>query len=136
MKSMKNRNIIIFSLVVLALMAGYMLTMYQKGKVTKRIIQNANFTNTKFGGEIIPYKKGSNGPWYVCYFTVKDESFSATQPTRICDKLRPEFFQQNFPVIYDSLNPESARVLVFPADFREFNLAYPDSLNWIIQRLQ
>ena len=34
------------------------------------------------------------------------------------------------PIIIDSLNPVNSQILLFPSDFLEFNLNYPDSLNW------
>jgi len=46
-----------------------------------------------------------------------------------------DFEDRNFPVMYDTLLGTS-QLLIEPADFQEFNIPYPDSLNWVLQYLK
>ncbi len=106
----------------------------QKTSDNIKLLDNAAFTNGQFTGEIEPYKKGSNGPWYKCYYEVSGKMYTCNKPVHLCKKLGSHFFDQKFPVIYDSTNPGSGMVLVFPFEYEELNLKFPDSLNWILRR--
>lgn len=41
-----------------------------------------------------------------------------------------DFENRDFPVMYDSVLG-SSQLLVEPSDFERFNIAFPDSLNWV-----
>lgn len=38
-----------------------------------------------------------------------------------------------FPVIYLEDDIEVSRMLIFPKDFKQYNISFPDSLNWVKQ---
>jgi hypothetical protein len=40
---------------------------------------------------------------------------------------------KKFPVIYDTTNPENNHMLIFPDDFNDWNLPFPDSLKWVLK---
>ncbi len=46
-----------------------------------------------------------------------------------------EFIGKYFPVMYDPKFGTS-QLLVEPDDFKEFNLPYPDSLNWVLKYIK
>jgi superfamily I DNA and RNA helicase len=107
---------------------------YQKSTNNKELMSNHAFTTGQFSGEIIQYKKGSNGPWYICNYKVNGKTYTVSEPIHLCRKLENDLFMRSFPIVYDSTNPGIARVLVFPFEFEELNLEYPDSLKWIIEK--
>lgn len=43
------------------------------------------------------------------------------------------FLDKKFLVAYDSINPQNNYILVFPRNFQELGLTFPDSLRWVIQ---
>ena len=47
----------------------------------------------------------------------------------------PLFVNKYFPVIYD-LKYERSELLVQPANFKKYNLVFPDSLNWVLQYIK
>jgi hypothetical protein len=107
---------------------------YKNSTNSKDLMVNHTFTSGQFTGEIIQYKKGSNGPWYVCNYEVNDKVYTVTKPIHLCRKLGNDLFTKKFPIVYDSTNPDFARVLIFPFEFEELNLKYPDSMKWIIEK--
>ncbi|MNE93942.1 hypothetical protein D3C80_1918520 [compost metagenome] len=40
----------------------------------------------------------------------------------------------NFPVIYQKSNPDNCQLLITPYEFKEYNIPYPDSLNWVREK--
>ncbi len=101
----------------------------------REILQSKAFGKGYFTGEI---KQGggktSNGPWYACYYRVGDKDFSNySQPVFRCRPLGRSLFEHSFPVIYNTKKPGQSEVLVFPSDFEEFNLPFPDSLRWVLE---
>jgi hypothetical protein len=64
--------------------------------------------------------------------TIKGRKYNATLQSPIFSQMGYEFVGKIFPVIYDSTNPKNYEMLIFPRDFQEFGLPYPDSLNWVV----
>jgi hypothetical protein len=129
----KNKRLILWGSILLILVSGGIVSHYQNSSNNRKLLKNAAFTNGQFTGEIEPYRKGTNGPWYICNYEVKGTSYKCYKPVHLCRKLGRVFFDQKFPIIYDSTNPESGRALVFPFEYKELNLKFPDSLNWILR---
>ena len=118
-----------FALFIVVIM--YLITNHNEKVRDRKLLANAAFTIGQFTGEVKPYLKGSNGPWYVCTYEVNGNTFHSSEPVHLCKKLGKRLFAHTFPVIYDSTNPASGTVLIFSFEFEELNLKYPDSLNWV-----
>ena len=43
---------------------------------------------------------------------------------------------KSFPVIYSTVNPEYHGILIFPDDFKAYNIRFPDSLYWIAKHIK
>jgi len=52
------------------------------------------------------------------------------------DDFRNYFLGKSFPVIYSVKDISNSRTLIFPSDFEEFNIPFPDSLNWVKQYIE
>jgi hypothetical protein len=130
----KNQKVTFWLSMLIVFMIIVLVAKFQKSTYNEELMKHAAFTNTQFTGLIEPYKKGTNGPWYICHYEVNGKMFNSYEPVRMCKKLDRDFFSQRFPVIYDSTNPEHGKVLVFPFEFEELNLPFPDSLNWILRK--
>lgn len=46
------------------------------------------------------------------------------------------FIGRSFPVIYDSLHPDKNSILIDSIAFRNYNIPFPDSQQWIYQYLR
>jgi hypothetical protein len=130
----KNQKVLFWLSMLIVFLIIFLISKFQKTSDNKELLRHATFTTTQFTGEIEPYKKGTNGLWYLCYYEVDGKKFTSSEPVRMCKRLGSNFFSQRFPVIYDSTNPEHGKVLVFPFEFEELNLRFPDSLNWILRK--
>ena len=129
----KNKRLIPWVSILLILTIMVIVSKFQNSSSNRKLLNNAAFTNGQFTGEIEPYRKGTNGPWYICNYEVKGTSYKCYEPVHPCRKLGRDLFDRKFPIIYDSTNPESGRVLVFPFEYKELNLKFPDGLNWILR---
>ena len=120
-------------IIATALIVGlaYFITEYTQHKRDQSFLKNAAITTGVFNGELKEYKKGSNGPWYVCTYIVNGDSYQATEPYHAVHKFGDRLLINSFPVIYDSTNPSEGYVLMFKSEFVRFNLKQPDSLAWI-----
>jgi len=38
---------------------------------------------------------------------------------------------KSFPVIFNTEDPDLSKLLIVPDDFKEYNIPFPDSLNWV-----
>jgi hypothetical protein len=89
----------------------------------KNLRRNAKITLGYFTGEIITRKDMSkDGPWYLCKYEVNNVSYSAYKSCNACKQLGQDLFKKKHVIIYDSTDPGSSRILIFPKDFSEFNL--------------
>ncbi|MES2777803.1 MAG: hypothetical protein V4722_26725 [Bacteroidota bacterium] len=108
----------------------YFVVGYQNKATNKKLLKHAAFTTTQFTGESV-FAGRPKSLYYICYYEINGKKYSSSEPTRLCDKLGADFFKEKFSVIYDSTKPEVGRVLVFPFEFEELGLEYPERLNWI-----
>jgi hypothetical protein len=130
----RNQKATFWLSMLLAFMILFLVNQFKESINNNKLLKHAAFTSTQFTRIVEPYKKGTNGPWYLCYYEVNGNTFTSSEPVLMCKKLGSNFFSQKFPVIYDSTNPEHGRVLVFPFEFEELNLQFPDSLRWILRK--
>jgi hypothetical protein len=66
-----------------------------------------------------------------CRFTIGGKRYEQNYPLS-------KFIQQysllelkEFPVMYSSQNPDNNQLLIFPEDFYQYHISFPDSLNWV-----
>jgi hypothetical protein len=64
-------------------------------------------------------------------FTVNFETHGGQNTDKRYKKIQAFILKKRFPVIYNSNDPTKNSILVFPDDFSNFNLPYPDSLIWV-----
>jgi hypothetical protein len=97
----------------------------------------------KFKNEILKYPGHSTGVFKrlkyekgkpilgVYYFDVDGAIIEgAKADARIREHWR-YLRNKSFPVIYSLKDPEKNVMLLTPSDFEEYNLKFPDSLNWV-----
>lgn len=65
------------------------------------------------------------------FYVVSNDTFYGKR--RISASKGDEFYllRKNFPVVYSKNSFSLNRILLFPDHFKEFNLSFPDSLNWV-----
>jgi len=86
-------------------------------------------------GKIIEYEQGlstkGQSPQFVYYYYVNGASYKYFRHTN-WPKDGSIFIYKSFPVVCDSTNPKNSRLLIFPDEFRDFNIPFPDSLQWVL----
>lgn len=50
--------------------------------------------------------------------------------------LRNYLLHKSFPVVVSTANPKDNDILITPADFKNYNIPFPDSLAWVAEKLQ
>ena len=46
-----------------------------------------------------------------------------------------KLINKKFPIVLSNKNPKDCTILIFPKDFEEYNIPFPDSLNWVKELL-
>jgi hypothetical protein len=114
--------------------AGSVLFVYMIIKRDKSLINHMGFTT----GYVSQYKlRVNNAPTmnYDIYFNyiVKGEKYTEVSGgPESKGGIGNEFIGKTFLVVYDTLHPDNASILIFPHQYKNFNLPFPQNLNWII----
>jgi hypothetical protein len=116
---------------ILCLMLGASIyTNWQKNKFRRSILGSPAFASGQFL-ELKNLGKASNYTLTGFYsFTVKYEIHGGQNTDKRYKKIQAFILKKRFPVIYNSNDPTKNAILVFPDDFSNFNLPFPDSLTW------
>ena len=119
----RNRKIAIAVILVIAVIIFIKIDDHFNNVRDKNLRRNAKFTLGYFTGEIITRKDMSkDGPWYLCKYEVNNKNYSAYKSCNACKQLGQDLFKKKHIIIYDSIDPNSSRILIFPQDFSEFDL--------------
>jgi hypothetical protein len=89
----------------------------------KGIIQRVEYKNKH--GYVVTYS-----------FPINDRFMIATVSGDKYQPVRTYIIGKSFPVIYSAKEPEYNSMLILPDDFKRYNVAFPDSLNWIKQYIE
>jgi hypothetical protein len=78
----------------------------------------------------------------IFYVYIVDFVFSFQEKDFKCEiknsynlKKSASFHGKSFPIVYDRNNQSNAFILIKPEDFVEFELEFPESLNWVREEL-
>jgi hypothetical protein len=131
-KFLKNSPFIIIGLFLLFFIGAVkfsQLILIKNHKMTNCIIYSMYY-----GG------KGSKGQYGLYYnFLFNEKSYKSTVLlTGYVSKLNSKnyFINRTFPIAFNKNFPYLSQPLIFPNDFKEFNIPFPDSLNWVVQYIE
>ncbi len=83
-------------------------------------------------GKVIKTSMAYRGGVVIDYIFYYDDIEYQDQTTRgIYSGLREVFANKYFPVVFSASQPKNNEMLLLPGDFENYNLQYPDSLNWL-----
>jgi hypothetical protein len=120
---MDKQNLIAFIIIVLFIAGIIFLAKYfEKDLKQNGVIVPTKILNVNSGGK--------TGGGFQCLIIYKGKSFDRPSGTSI-SRGRFDFVGKNFPGIY-SPNTNSLKVLITPEDFAQFDISFPDSLNWVL----
>jgi hypothetical protein len=102
---------------------------WQKNKFRRHILESPAFASGHFAEFKVTGKNGLLG--YYFFIANDDETHGGSKKGERLRRLGVDIFKNSFPVIYNSKEPTKSEILVFPDDFSDFGLAYPDSLSWV-----
>ncbi|SFQ31200.1 hypothetical protein [Parafilimonas terrae] len=91
-----------------------------KPELTTGTVTNVEF-KSRVGYEVQFYFSANNG-----------EIHSKTSFGDIVS-LQHFIINKQFPIIFSSVNPNYNMILILPEDFKDYNVPFPDSLNWVLQ---
>lgn len=113
--------------IILILFIVIFVTLFPKTK-EQRIKNNALFTV----GKIISIEDGHRAApaFYYYKYVVNKDTISSD---RSGNSIKYIFLNKSFPIIFNSNKPKENRMLIYPRDFERFDIAFPDSLNWVKQ---
>lgn len=118
----QNLPLLFFILVVLSFLI-----------INKVRINNIKDTMVITSGTIFNSKLGSRGWIELHYeFFLHDQRFQSLEKIGIPNKYYKIFLNKKFPVVHSSENPKINEMLIFPEDFKKYNIEFPDSLNWVL----
>ncbi len=91
--------------------------------ITTGFLEEKLFHNVKANGEIFRFTYVYKGVKYIGL------SSSYALPGNV--DLTNRIINRCFPVVLDSTNPQNSDILLSERKFKEYEIEYPDSLNWI-----
>lgn len=97
-------------------------------KRTERIKQNILWSVGFIQSTKLNYK---SSPTFYYFFSYKDSIINSSTNLPIRYYERNKFINKAFPVAFSSHDPQTTYLLVFPEDFKKFDLPFPDSLKWV-----
>jgi hypothetical protein len=113
---------------IIVIIIALILTERKNGKYAKEILEFPKYTNGIF--EKFRYEKGK-AIISDYSFEVNGVVFKSWKSDGRLREIGNYLFNRTFPVIYNMKDPTKNEILVFPSDFLNYKLTYPDSLNWV-----
>lgn len=106
---------------------------WQNKKFRQRLLSSPAFASAR----VLQLKKEGKNPLAATYIfgTSPYDSFASSRGDARYEKLGRELFDHSFPVIYNNHDPQISAILIFPDNFEELGLPYPDSLQWVKEML-
>lgn len=102
---------------------------WQKNNYNRNILKSPAFASGHFIEVKVNGKNGLLG--YYSFVTNDYETHGGSKKGGRLRQLGADVFKKAFPVIYNRKDPTKSEILVFPDDFSDFGLPYPDSLSWV-----
>ena len=115
-------NTLISSFIVMGVLFGILNVFVFEKQDAREIKENLGITY----GEVTKVLRGGyKGGVLTAYFryTVDNVSYEFSRPVS-----SRKVWGNRFPVVYSKINPVISRILIEADDFKEFDLAFPDSL--------
>jgi hypothetical protein len=87
-------------------------------------------------GQIIGKKQNYNSCAYYAVYTYKVDNIVYTnRATSLIHCRNFRYFENKyFPVVFSKKNPKKSLILIFPDYFEDWNVKFPDSLNWVLDK--
>ncbi|RIJ34017.1 hypothetical protein [Pontibacter oryzae] len=121
--SKKSRTLIVAGAVILLLLLYFRSIKLEKGNKKEQAQAVATIAELKAG-----YRGGITMTYRFFY---KNKRYSGTRKVFISSSYIKRFKDKHFTVVFNKLEPSKNRLLLLAKDFEEFDVAYPDSLEWI-----
>lgn len=121
----KITNVVLLLGIVIFFIYVYVTNVYYRPKAIKNngIVLNAWTLEWKFDS------KGSRSLQYEFYYNTK-KIIGYTTPRN--NRGNINFVHSYFPVIYDTIDGYK-EILIDPKNFKRYNIAFPDSLKWVLK---
>ena len=122
---MKTKNFIILFVGVLFLISSC---------VYDEIKQNKGNGTAQIIGNEIHYR---NGAYFLKYkYVIDGKTYYDETSNLVRGKYLDDYMFKYFPIVYSTKNPEKSIILISPDDFERWGMEFPDSLNWVKDKLE
>lgn len=126
----KNKNLIGIGALVCVLIIIYFSGKNNGAKYVKEIKKAPYITKGVITSIESMYKHG----WRIRYnFFVKENIIKGETYSGKYSEIKNLLYGKTFPVIMSLRDPSYNDILIFPKDFDEYGLTFPDSLNWVLK---
>ena len=134
MNKNKYTGLIAFVILIIGFGLCYYFSERNNNKLKTEIIKDAVLTSGIVSAYLHDYKGISEYEYYFStnenmanYYSKSSSSSSFVTYAKIGKKV----LNKSFPVIYNKSLPQYNKILIIPDDFKEYNIPFPDSLNWV-----
>ncbi len=129
MEMLKRNGKVVAVVIFLAITCSYILYKKQeRRKYKNEILANPYLTKGVINNVQYVYKRG----YKVEYsFDYRGQILHNKYYSPLSSKMQGLIIGKYFPVLVNDKNPYSNDILIFPDDFKAFNIPFPDSLSWV-----
>jgi hypothetical protein len=129
MEMLKRKSKVAVVVIVLAITCFYILYKKQERRTyVNAILTNPYLTNGVVSNVQYVYKRG----YKIEYsFDYKGQILYNKYYSPLSSKMQSLIIGKYFPVLVNDKNPFENDILIFPDDFKAFNISFPDSLSWV-----
>lgn len=132
-ETIKN-PIVSFAIIIIISFFIYINAKKSGDNYRSNILKNPSVTSGTVTGVDL---KGRLGNFIEYHFSYDGNFFSSDgNAHKEYSSLRNFIINKNFPVVFDSLNPNYNMILILPEDFKSYNIPFPDSLKWVLNYIK
>ena len=97
------------------------------------IKENKAVTSAKIIGSRKDYRNWAFSLNYT--YKIDSNLYVRKSSHTVSGKYLKDYMYKYFPVVYSTKNPGKSILLVTPADFKRWGIQFPDSLNWVRDKI-
>ncbi len=131
-KKFEKTDIFILSFLVLLALAVVFSSLYERSKLEKKhLITTGLIYDWESGGKSSPGSKYINYEFYLGSKKIKGERMYSNESLKL-SFVENYLINKYFPIVYSPEYPKNSAILITPKDFAQFEIPFPDSLNWVL----
>ncbi len=123
----KKLSLLLFIFIIFII---YFQAYFEKAKRKNEIITDFQIGSAEIHSSGFVYMRGSEVRFS---FKSNKKVIKGREVSHKYDKIYKQLIGKSFPVVFKKSDPNYNDLLIFPKDFKEYKLSFPDSLIWVKQ---